>query len=194
MNFTTLKQELSDRGFAYLSDTRLGQYINWARAELDDVALWAYRSATSSGSAPLTVADLGVIETVVNTVTNTTLDPADRRDLMAVYGDLTTTGTPSFFYVDNGVVRSYPVGGTLKVFYYKSPADLTGTDVPLAPTRWHRTIVDIAARMAYRDADNHASAESLQVQITRDLALMLEVLLVNQVAGAQSHVQVTERW
>jgi hypothetical protein len=37
VQFSALKQELSDRGFDELSDTRLGQFINQGRAELDNL-------------------------------------------------------------------------------------------------------------------------------------------------------------
>lgn len=189
-----MKTELGDRGFSYLTDARLGQYINWARGELDDLALWPYRSTTQSGSAPLTVTDIGTIESVYESVVKKVLRPADRRDLLQFYADLALTGTPDFYYIDNGVVKTFPVGGTIDVRHYKIPPDLTGTDVPLAPTRFHQVIVDIATRMAYRDSDNHAAAEALQGQIDRDVWRMMESLLVGQVQGPQSAVQLVEGW
>jgi hypothetical protein len=69
----------------------------------------------------LTINDLGTIEEVANSAVSGSppLDYADRRTLRDYYGDITITGSPSFFFIDNGVVRTYPVGGTLAVRYYK---------------------------------------------------------------------------
>lgn len=195
MIFSALKTELSDRGFSYLTDTRLGQYINWARAELDDLDAWPYRIATATGAAPLTVTDLGWVQGVQDTGTKLQLLPIDRESLADRYDDLTITGTPQFYYATDGVVNTYPVGGTISVRYNKVPVDLSAAgDSPLAPVRFHRLIVDLAVRMAYRDSDNHEAAEQLQAQVERDLMLMRMALLVNNTDGPDGYVQLRETW
>jgi hypothetical protein len=127
VNFTagSSRRLAADRGFDTLSDTRLGNFINQGRAELDQMFLWPYRLASASGASPLTITDLGTIEEVANSAVtgSPVLAYADRRSLRDSYGDITTTGTPGYFYIDNGVVRTYPVGGTLAVRYYKRPPD-----------------------------------------------------------------------
>lgn len=199
MNFLQLKKELSDRGFTYLSELRQDRYINWARAELDDLDLWPYREASATGPAPLLIPDLGVIEMVTDETLHQALRPADFRDLVHAYGDLSTAGTPQQFYLGQPnevpVVAVYPTSGhTIGVQYWKVTPDLVDdTDTPESPARWHRVIVDIATRMAYRDSDNHQAAEALQVQIDRDLNLM-RASLVGQVSGPESGVRVTEVW
>src|SRR5690242_16353463 len=117
LTFTTAKAELAARGFDTLSDTRLGYFFNQGRAELDNMYTWPYRLASASGASPLTVTDLGSIEEVADSsrAGSPALQYADRRALKDAYGDLTITGAPAFFYVDNGVVRTFPVGGTLAV-------------------------------------------------------------------------------
>lgn len=179
LTFATMKTELSDRGFDELSDTRLGYFINQGRAELDNAALWPYRLTSASGASPLTVADLGTIEEVANSALtgSPTLDYADRRSLRDSYGDLTLTGAPAFFYVDNGVVRTYPVGGTLAVRYYKRTPDLTGTQVPLAPADYHLLYVDFAARWAAKDGNQ---PDGLSGDILRQLQVMVGDLLGGQ--------------
>lgn len=186
MNFADLKSELAARGFDYLSDTRRGQYINWARAELDEIELWPYRQKTASGAAPLAVSDLGSVEQVTNS--SGPLDPMDYGDLVASFGDLSTDGQPSYFYVDwpsgVGTVTVFPESaGSITVRYWRVTPDLTGTETPAAPARFHKLIVDMAAREAYRDSDNHAAAEGLQAQIERDLARMRNVLFSDQLQG-----------
>lgn len=181
MNFATLQTELSDRGFSYLSAARLGQYINVAYHELCDLEEWPFLEATASGAAPLTITDLRTVMSAWNSGANGNLTARDRRGLVDDYRDLTTTGTPRFFYVEDGtILRTYPVGGTLTVRYIKVPADLTGTDTPLVPSRFHYVIVDIAARRAYVDSDAFDKAQGVQAEIDRMVGVMRDSLLLQQ--------------
>lgn len=198
MDFAELKTELAARGFDYLSDTRLGQYINWARAELDETDLWPYREESATGVAPLAIADLGTIEAVLD-AHDQPLNPTDYRDIVATYGDISITGNPAHYYVANPSgtlqVATFPVStDNIQVQYWQVTPDLTGTEEPVSPARFHKIIVDMATREAYRDADSHQAAESLQVQIDRDIWRMREALLVQTTQGPQSRIQVTERW
>lgn len=198
MNFQNLKDELAARGFDHLTDTRLGQYVNWARGELDDMFRWPYREKSVTGVAPLTVADLGVIEAVTNETQHYTLRPYPFGGLLEDFGDLSLTGTPSFYYVawPSGVpvVATYPASTqTIGVQYWQVPPDLgAGSDTPLAPRRFHGLLVDLAVRRAYRDRDNHEAAETLQKEIDRQVQVMVAALLGGQqVQGAASYAQVT---
>ena len=189
MDFAALKTELSDRGFAYLSDARRGQYINWARAELDAMFAWPYRLtfATGPDSGATIISDLDQVKAAyLETTPNTQLELVDRWWLLDRYGDLATTGTPSFAYVTEGsstAVAPFPVGAgdvNLHVLYYRVPTDLSvSTDTPLAPPRYHGLYVDLAVEQAYRDSDNHAAAESLRVAIERKLGTMVKDLLID---------------
>jgi hypothetical protein len=183
LTFATMKTELSDRGFDDLSDTRLGYFINQARAELDGMYKWPYRLTTATGSSPLTITDLGSIEEVVdlNQPSVPGLTYTDRRSLKDAVGDLTVAGTPVYFYIDNGVVRTWPVGGSLSVRYYKRPADLTGVQVPLAPSDYHLLIVDMACRWAHKDRED---APGLDAEIARQLALMVRDQFGQQIVGS----------
>lgn len=188
MNFSELKAELAARGFDYLSDTRRGQYVNAGYHEFNEEDLWSWRVDTDTGSSPLTVSDLGVIEEVVDTGNNSRpLVAEDRRNLRDWYGDLTTTGTPEFFYRDGATtVRTYPVGGTLSLRHFKLAADLTGTDTPIIPTRYHLLIVDYAARRAYNDSDNQQAAGLVEAEIQRQLHKVRQSDLQVQVANPWS--------
>lgn len=184
MNLTALQTELAARGLDFLSTSRQTQFLNDAYHEINEAELWPFRLTTATGSAPLTIADLGVIEEVVNTANaSTPLSRADRRSLAGWYGDLTTTGVPSWFYVDNGVVRTFPVGGTLSVRYYKAAADLSaGSDPPIFPARFHSLIVDVAQRRALgRDESDQADVALLTAEIQQGLDEMRTALLAPQV-------------
>lgn len=181
MNFAQLKSELASRGFDYLSDSRIGFFINQGRHELDMMELWPYRITEVSGTPPLTISDLGTIEEVVDTSNNyAQLQNTDRRTLRSAYNDISTTGSPTYFFVDNTSLRVFPIGGSVTVRYYKRPADLSGsTDTPLAPSQYHMLIIDMAARWAYKDSDNEQEAQALGEDINRQLQIMRLDLLLN---------------
>lgn len=185
MNYPELKQELASRGFDYLSDTRLGQFINRACARLDNMYRWPYRETSGQGVAPVVVPDMGQIEAVTNETDNYALCESSYIDLVNQFGDLSTDGKPYYWYRAsvNGdpLVVTYPTNTDLiGVQYWRRPPTLTGTDIPLAPERFHLLYVDIAVQMAYRDNDNHAAAEALVVEVNRQIFEMIEDLLPQQ--------------
>jgi hypothetical protein len=184
--FSVLKTMLSDRGFSRLTDTQLGDLINDARQEMDNYAPWPYRVTSASGASPVTISDLGVIEEVITAADlNNPLRYMERDLVRAYYGDITVTGTPLVYFVDNGVVRTYPVGGTLTVRYYKRTVDLSAAgDTPLAPTNYHRLIVDIAEREALVLKGDKDEALQVQQRVDRKLALMTQDLLAMALASS----------
>jgi hypothetical protein len=194
VNLAALTQAVRDR--VDIDPARARRAVNFARADLDDLHLWPYRAATITGAAPLTVPDLGTVESIVD-VTNGSnpLRLADRRDLEDAFSDLTTSGTPQYAYIDNGVIRTYPVGGSLSVRYYKVTTDLTlPADTPAAPSRFHRLIVDLAVERSLRDVGNLDGAEALRVAIERDLNGMRHALLIGHADGAASFIRTTGSW
>jgi hypothetical protein len=134
----------------------------------------------------LSVADLGVIEAVTNESQNYPLEPRSYQFLLDTYGDLSTTGTPLFFYVawpsGDPVVATYPVtSDTVGVQYWRNGAALSGdSDVPLTPDRYHSIILAIAQRMAENERGNLAAGQGLQVEIDRQVNRMVEQLLGGQ--------------
>lgn len=197
MNFAALKQELADRGFAHLSDARRGQYVNWARAALDDLDLWPYRERSATGTPPLAIADLGVVEMVINMTLTTPLQPVAWQTLVDNYHDLAQDGTPLYYYLaqpDGGSpkVATYPFGSssTIGVQYWRVTPELAADDdTPLAETRFHGLIVDMAAEQAYRDVDNHDAADRLQARIKERQGDMRFALLVRQVQAADRMIE-----
>lgn len=188
MNFAALKTELLARGFDYLDTTRQGYLINFAYLELCGLYHWPFLEESATGTAPLAISDLGTIEAVINADTDEELHPAEYRDLIAQYGDLAADGTPVFYYIANPSgtlqVATYPEStATIGVQYWEVPPELTGTDTPLVPDRFHDLIVDLAVIRAYRDSDNHAAAEALQAHVDRRVLQMVNSLFAQQLQG-----------
>lgn len=193
MNFVELKAELAARGYSRLSDARLGLCVNEGRRRLDNAALWPYRLASASGAAPLTIADLGSVEEVLDTSNSSQpLTHSPRRSILDDFGDLTTTGHPWYFYIDNGVVRTYPVGGTLAVRYYKRTAVLTSTATPLAPEDYHMLYVDLAEEEAHAGKTDWAGAQALEARIQLKMQEMLNDLFGQQVQGADGFMALAD--
>jgi hypothetical protein len=191
VDFAALKTELSDRGFARLTDARRGIFVNEGRRKLDNLCTWPYRLASASGAAPLTIADLGVIEEVLNTAAaSAPLDFMDRRSILDAYGELTTVGAPQVFYIDNGIVRTYPVGGTLAVRYYKrTPVLVNGTDTPLAPADYHLLYVDLAEVEARGGKD--VPLGDLPARVQQKILEMADDLFGQQVQGPSVGMSLT---
>jgi hypothetical protein len=190
VNFAALRTAVSDRGFARLSSSQLGQVVNDAVHELDGMEpRWPYLQTTTTGTAPLTVSDYVDVTDVLNTTLNRALLFTRYEDLARWAGDLTQSATdPTWWYFTPGSTTSistFPVTTrTIKVVYYKASQDLSADgDTPLAPARWHHVIVDLATRNAHRQKGDHASAEAVQADIDRKLALMRTDLLFRQVVG-----------
>jgi hypothetical protein len=194
VDFPALKAELAARGFDYLSDARLGQFVNAGRQKVDNHALWPYRKTTATGTAPLAVSDLGVIEAVVDVPLSYPLQPASLQGLLADYGDLTLTGAPAYFYVasPSGVptVVVYPTSThAILVNYWRRCPDLASSATPLSPPDYHMIIVDVAAQYAYMDSDNFTEAQQLQGWVDQRLQDMTDDLLGGQQIWGPQDVQ-----
>lgn len=190
MNFTALQTALSDRGWARLSPTQLGQHINDARAELDSMEpRWPYLQLTVTGTLPLVTADMDAVSQVVNTTTNEPVPYMRYEDLSSIAGSLAqTSADPAFWYFTPGSTTSisgFPVSTrTVRLVYWKVSVDLSaGADTPLAPSRWHQVIVDMADRNASRAKKDFADAQAIQATIDGKLASMRTDLLYRQTSG-----------
>ena len=190
MNFTALKQALSDRGWSRIGDTALGQHINDARGELDSMEpRWPYLQLTVTGTLPLVTADMDGVSQVVNTTTNDPVPYIRYEDLAAFSGSLAQAGAdPMYWYFTPGSTTSisgYPVSTrTVRLVYWKVSVDLVaGGDTPLAPSRWHQVIVDLADRNASRAKKNFGDAAAIQATIDGKLANMRTDLLYRQTSG-----------
>lgn len=203
MNFTELKAEVVARGFDYLPDTRVGQYVNWAYGELIDAELWPFRYLSQTGTA-----NGGVISSVtrpgpiilvhdVSVSPYRVLEYLDDSELDRGR-DRNQTGTPTNWFTyrvgETLTIQAWPAGGTIEIYYYATAAELTGTDTPIVPTRYHDVLVDMAVQRAYRDADNHEAATAVQADIERRVDMMRNALLIEHVDGPQDFIQERAGW
>jgi hypothetical protein len=132
LDFTALQTETYARGLSDLNDggagaTRVKRWINDAMHEIDVLADWPYKLASTSGAVPLTISDLDVIESVTDVGNLSPLTPTDRRYLRDTYATLTTTGTASYYYFTaQNIITTYPVTtATVTVDYWKVGPDLS---------------------------------------------------------------------
>ena len=197
MNFEDLKTEFLARGFDYLSSTRAGLYLN--DSYLLDVCEeedWPFLEASKSGTAPLEISDLRAIEYVIDETSQEKLTPLIQgRITDDVDVDLTTPGTPEFYYVTEGKkVRTYPVSTTdeVAVTYWKFPTELSGTDEPLLPTRFHSLIVDGAVARAYEDSDDQELATAAEAKFNGRLERMRTSLMNLQHDAPDDHIVLTD--
>jgi hypothetical protein len=182
MNLESLVTELKARGLDYLSTSRCQQYLNDSYlVDICETENWPFLHATKEGTAPLTVSDLRSVESVINSTQDNKLAPLDPRELTSVYDtDLTTTGSPGFYYVDaETVVSVYPANtsDTILVRYWKVPEALSGSASPVLPARFHTLIVDYAVARAYEDSDDYELAQNARENADGRLAKMRESLL-----------------
>jgi hypothetical protein len=191
--FAELKAAVLARGFNRLTDTQRGEYVNAAVTEIDGLYPWPYRLTTTTGAAPLAVSTLGEVDTVTDTVQDVALEPAPFQLLTDWFGDVTTTGSPSYFYVDWAAgaqtVRVFPVStNNLSVRHYAIPTALSAAgDTPAAPTRFHLSVyVPVACRMAAADSGGDPSRFDGEAQ--RGLQTMMLALLPDQLSGMVQRV------
>lgn len=187
-DFQTLQADFFAGGFDHLNDAGAGlarakRYLNAAyKRDIVKHANWPFRETTSTGSAPLTVgATLGPVASVFDTTRNVKLHPVDRRTLNASYSDLSIAGSAQWYYLQAGVIKTYPVGGTLTVVHWQVPVDLSANgDTPIVPADYHELIVIGALRRAHMDAQNFDAAQAYKTELLEGLQTMESELLQDQ--------------
>lgn len=185
MTFNELKDELFARGTNYLeedasTEARAERWLNQAYREILNLHAWPFLQATATGSAGagfVSIADFRKIR-VVSDITpgyDVHLGRATFEELLVENGDLTETGDPEWYYVDNDdTVKAFPVGGTIKVYYIKRVDPMSGTNEPIFDEEYHNLIVDKAMIKAYIDSDNFEAAAALRDATDLALAAMAE--------------------
>lgn len=189
MNFNELKAELFDRGTNYLDEDAAGQarverWLNIAYRLILNVHSWPFLQTNATGAEGagfVSVPDLRkllIVSDVEGTdglapgikLTRTTIEElVDRGENLAL------TGVPEEYYVLDGTqVRSFPLGGTIRVDYVRRVAPLSGTDVPVFDEEYHNLIVDRAMMMAYVDSDNFEARSALKEEYDDNLRAMAE--------------------
>lgn len=186
MQYVDLRTELARRGFDYLTDAALGQYINDAyRIDICEAEEWPFLRSSTSGTAPLTTSDLRTVESVIDTTQGLRLMPLDTREITNYLDtDLTTTGAPVYYYLSaSQTISVYPANtsDTISVRYWKVATVLSAdADEPVFDSRWHSLIVDAAVARAYEDDDEWDAAQVASDRFGRRLDAMRASLLAYQ--------------
>lgn len=188
MTFREMLTEFYARGFDYLNDSGVGEtrakrWINQSYQEICGLDDWPFLEVSTSGSLPLTIADLRTIMSATNTVTELPLSFIDRRTVVDTYPDLTEPGNPEFAYFTSPTtIEGFPVGSdTINVRYVKVPTDLSAdSDEPVIPARYRYAIVDFACGRAYMDSDNPQMAQAVRGDAEATVQLMREHLMLPQ--------------
>lgn len=180
--FASLRADFFARGYDYMNDggaglTRTKELFNQSYLELAGEDDWPFLLTTASGAAPLAVADIRKVLNVVDTGTHQTLWGRTEDELIYDNGELTLTGVPLWYYLDDTTIRTYPSGGTIRVRYYKVPAELVNdADEPVIPNRFRRLIVEGMVRVAGAE-DSPEAARAAEAERQQGLVSMRRDLL-----------------
>jgi hypothetical protein len=133
--------------------SRVRRWLNDARQTLDGEELWDYLKANTTGTAPITVADLDQVESVVDVANLNVLEQIDRDTLAEDVADLTLPGLAAYWYkTAPTTIAVFPVTtATLTVRYTKFSADMAAAaDEPLVADRWRQAIIERACYTGLR--------------------------------------------
>jgi hypothetical protein len=115
VNLTALQTEFYSRGYEYLNDsgtgtTRATRWLNDSMHEINLAAEWPFLEGSTTGAPPVTPTNLRRVKAVHDATNRVALQATTREWVVATFGNVTdTTGVARFYYVENGVVRAYPV-------------------------------------------------------------------------------------
>lgn len=181
-----LRNEVSNRGFSYLNSTRLNQFVNEGYTRVCQEEDWPFLLASSSGTAPLTITDLGRVESVVNSTAENKLAPLDRRFVSDEDPKIDNTGTPDSYYITDTTINVFPLDttSTFVVKYWKFISELDDdSDTILIPQRFRYIIIDAACALAYEDDDKPDLAAMCESRYQQRLIQMQDALLAQQADG-----------
>lgn len=188
LTFAELLTEFYARGFDYLDDggpgeTRAKRFINQSYQEICGMEDWPFLSTSTTGVAPLTISDLGYLESLTDVTDERSLSFMDRRTLVERYPNLDLAGPPNYAYITGGdTIRTYPTNGnTLRARYFRLVNDLDeGTDQPVIPAKYQYAIIDLACGRAYMDSDNPEMAAIVRRDADALVQMMREQFMVQQ--------------
>src|SRR4051812_22691136 len=112
MNLGEARTDLKARGFDELTDARANAYLNGARRDFDEFDDWPWLKTTTTGTAPLAIADLRQVVYVADTTVRRQLRAVDVTDLLPSDPALTTAGNPTNYWLDNLTIRVWPLNTT----------------------------------------------------------------------------------
>lgn len=181
MTFKELVEEVINRGFENIAneeggEARIKRWINQTYREIVDHRAWGFLEEEKEGNAPLTIADLSHVLSVVNVTSDAPVTFTTRAALTDWDPALSTTGVASQWYlVGEDELHVYPadVDSTIRVYYLKDPPDLKAdADVPVVPEDYHGVIEDGAVLRAYKTTDNYEAIAASRSEFNNGLRSM----------------------
>jgi len=175
MDLAALRAEVQARGFEYATTTRVDNWINAEYRELCSRQSWPFLETSTTVAGAGAISDVRFVQTVVHTTEARLLTFMDRRVLAETFADLTAAGDPSYWFLENDILKTYPVTtDDLAVRYVKIPAKLAaGTDEPIVPDAYHEIIVDGAVARGYKDAENWEAYGPMRQELERAIGIMV---------------------
>jgi len=178
MTLAEMRQEVMDRGYKFINETRLTGFLQRAYQQICARELWPFLETTKEGNAPLEVADVRKVMSVRDVTNDVLLQGVSRNYLVHYYSDLTDTGKPSYWYLENNTIKVYPVSTIkLDVRYFKVPAELASEDEPLIPKRFQYLVIDRAIVDCLRNGNDYDEARGLMADYREGLGVMTADLI-----------------
>lgn len=188
--FLELQTEFLARGYDYLGESTAGQtrakrWLNIAYLQICEAFPWPFLETEQTGLAPFDLPSMRAILSVVDSVDQRKLDYIEYRELTDRTTDLSITGTPCHYWLDQNTLNTYPVGTQqVTVRYLAVPDELVGDDdETLVPRRFADLIVDGAVIRGLKDSDNYTEVAALQALYQADLMSMAASLMVRNHSG-----------
>jgi len=187
---SVLRTEFWARGYDYLSQDAAGiartdRWLNQSHASIVLKELWPFRLTTTSGAAPLSIANVGKVLSVIDS-DNNDWDLTEMTEREMTPYRLTSLGIPYFYYRDGLTLRLWPSSThTISVRFYARPAKLVNdADTTMIPERFMDVLIDDAVIRGGKDADNAQVVALARQERDQGLADMREDLMV-----APRHIQ-----
>lgn len=160
-------------------EARINRWIQEAIREICDHKPWPFLFATKEGAAPLEIKDLGHVQAVSDVTHRNPLEPVTLNQLLLGNPNLDGVGNAEYWYVDDATkVKVYPSSSaTLKVYYRKTPAELSDEEEPIIPKDYHDLIVDLVRVKVYKKTDNFEAAAEVLKDYERQLDGMVHALM-----------------
>lgn len=188
MTKAEIVQEVIDLGYDYVDSGRIGKFVDRAYRMLCSRRNWPFLETEVTGTAPLELSELGKVLSVYDMTNESQPRGVDRRWLVANYPKLTEAGLPTFWYLENKTLKTYPVdeSASLSVRIKKRPTALSDSDSPLVPDEWQYIIVDMAVIPCLKDDDEREEARALRSDVEESIREMSADLLARNYQNPQT--------
>lgn len=174
MTYAQLVQEVVDRGFDYLTASRIEAWVHRHHQRLEAKYVWPWRETSKEGTAPLEIKDLRDVLSVTDSTQERPIFGQARQWLAERFPNLEEEGNPIWWWLDNLKLQTFPTSkDTIVVRYASKPAELTAEAEPDMPEEWQGLIVDSAVVECLKDNGEANEARELKEAIQAELGEMI---------------------